>query len=65
MSDTTNTELLEDAEFLMDYWTGTLYEKLIDYAIKQNDLDYLHRLVQDARNEMYRQEYNPSEADSL
>lgn len=59
MSNDTNTNLLEEANWYCDYWAGTLWEKLLDKAIKDNDLEYLAQLVGEARDEAFKQEYNP------
>lgn len=51
MSNQSNTELLERAGEMMEYWTGTLHEKLIQKAIDDNDLEALAEHVALAEGE--------------
>lgn len=52
MSNHINTALLEDAQFHMDYWTGTLWERLIQHAVDTNDLEELDRLLKESWEEI-------------
>lgn len=56
MSNNINTELLERASDMIDYWEGTLHAELIEYAIDINDLELVHDYVLKAEAEASRQE---------
>lgn len=59
MSHKQNDILYDRAKFVMDYFTGTLWEKLIEQAYKENDLEKLDRLVREAEADMFNLEYRP------
>lgn len=59
MSNTSNTDLLEAANFHLEFWAGTLWEKLIQHAIDQGDYEELRSLIAQSLNEMYYMEYRP------
>lgn len=59
MSNQVNTDLLEQASFHLDYWTGTLWEKLIQHAVDTNDLEQLEKLISDSWTEIFNKEYQP------
>lgn len=48
MSNLTNTLLLEQANDLMEYFTGTLHERLMQRALDTNDLEALRHHVVEA-----------------
>ena len=52
MSNATNTILLERANEVMDRQTGTLWERMIDRAIKAGDLESVRYLVNEAEKEL-------------
>ena len=60
MSNISNELLLEDAKFHMDYWAGTLWEKLIQHAIDQQDYDELRSLCSQSWSELHSMEYRPA-----
>lgn len=53
MSNTTNTNLIEEAKELAEYWTGTMHEAILTNLIKSNDLDGLREAVVKARQDAY------------
>ncbi len=57
MSQEINTQLLERAKEIADYYTGTVVEDAIYNAIADNNLGRLMVLVQEAENEMFRSEF--------
>jgi hypothetical protein len=59
MSNQANTDLLERVEELMEYWEGTLHEKLLRQALDSNDLEQLAYIARQAENEMRLQEDYP------
>lgn len=59
MSNQVNTDLLEQANFHLDYWSGTLWEKLIQHAIDQKDYEELQRLCKQSWDEIYKIEFTP------
>lgn len=48
MSNNTNTKLMERANELMDYFSGTLHERLMQRAIDTGDLEALRYHVSEA-----------------
>jgi hypothetical protein len=56
VSNQVNTDLLERARDIADYWTGTLWEKTIDDLIKRNELEQLREIVIKAEAEAAMQE---------
>lgn len=52
MSNEVNTILVEEAQELMEYWTGTAYEKALRFAAEAGDLDNLKYQVDRARRDM-------------
>lgn len=61
MSTEVNVQLLEEAAFYIDYFTGTLIEDMLVSAIDSNDLERVAEMVANARLEAHRLEYNPDE----
>lgn len=61
MSNNVNTQLFERAAEMIDYWTGTLHDRLIQRALDSNDLEALDYHVRNAEAEMRLQEDNPIE----
>lgn len=59
MSNISNDLLLEDAKFHLDFWAGTLWEKLIQHAIDQQDYDELASLCNQSWTEIHSMEYRP------
>ena len=55
MSNQTNTELLELAKDHQEYWTGTVWEKVIQRMVDTNDLDALKELLIKSAIEMGRE----------
>ena len=59
MSNNVNTELLERAADMIDYWAGTLHERILTRDIDSNDLEALAYHVAQSEAEMRLQEdYN-------
>ena len=48
MSNKVNTDLLERAKDMADYWVGTPIQRVIDECIKRDDLEGLQRYVAEA-----------------
>lgn len=48
MSTQVNTDLLERAKEMADYWVGTPIQRVIDEYIKTNELDLLRKTVIEA-----------------
>lgn len=61
MSHESNTNLLEEARFYAEYWEGTLYAKLIRWYVEIKDWDALYKIVKEAKDEAFNQEYQPTE----
>lgn len=59
MSNNVNSTLFELAAEMLDYWTGTIHEKLIKQALEDNDLEALNEHVSKARHAMFEIEYRP------
>jgi hypothetical protein len=59
MSNVINDELMERAKDQLDYWTGTMWERLLQQDIAGNDLEALRAHVAWAEAEMAIQEDNP------
>lgn len=53
MSNTTNTNLIEEAKELAEFWTGTMHEAILTNMIESNDLDGLREAVVTARQDAY------------
>lgn len=51
MSTKQNDELLDRASEMVEYWAGTLHEKLILNALNSNDLDLVRQYTSDAEAE--------------
>lgn len=60
MSNQTNDNLLTEADFYLDYFTGTIMEKLISHDIQTNDLEQLKVHVNEARETAWKLEYHPT-----
>lgn len=66
MSNEINTQLLARAHEQMEYWTGTMWERMIQRDIDESDLESLNYHVTHAEAEMSMQEdmpdpHNPSD----
>jgi hypothetical protein len=61
MSNQVNTELYERAAEMLDYWTGTIMEKLIQHDIDTGDLESLYHHVCDAEGRASQQEVEASD----
>jgi hypothetical protein len=59
MSNLVNDRLLERASEAVDYWTGTMWARLIEQDLKNNDLEALAYHVREAEKEEAIQESNP------
>lgn len=60
MSHSINDDLLDEAEFYRDYFSGTIMEKLISHDIEINDLEQLQVHLREARQTAYQKEYQPN-----
>lgn len=58
MSNNVNTNLLERAADLIDYWEGTVHARVLERDIDANDLEALKYHVSQAEAEMQMQEDN-------
>lgn len=56
MSNTTNSDLMERAQEQLEYWTGTMWERLIQRDLTQNDLESLRYHLRQAEAEQSLQE---------
>lgn len=61
MSVDTNTELLERAAEMIDYWEGTLHARLIEADIDSGDLESLRYHVTVAEGQASQQEIMSSQ----
>lgn len=61
MSNAENDQLMEDALFFADYFTGTMIGKALQVAIDQGDLDNMSMYVTHARTLVFEAEYRPDE----
>ena len=50
MSNNVNTQLLERASEMQEYWTGTLHAEKIEAAMLLNDMEMLHGAVVEAED---------------
>ena len=50
-------KLLELATFHLDYWTGTLWEQMIESALDSEDWPRLEQILKESAQEMYEQEF--------
>ena len=53
MSNNVNTNLIEEAKELADFWTGTMHEAILINLVEANDLDGLREAVVTARQDAY------------
>ena len=53
MSNNVNTNLIEEAKELADFWTGTMHEAILTNLVEFNDLDGLREAVVTARQDAY------------
>lgn len=53
MSNNVNTDLLEEARELADFWAGTMHASILEDLIKSNDLEALREAVVSARADAY------------
>lgn len=56
MSNNTNSELLDRAAEMVDYWEGTLHAELIRKALDENDLEQVLKATANAEAEASMQE---------
>ena len=56
MSNTTNDKLMDSAQDMLEYWAGTLWERIIQRDLDANDLEALHYHVAQAYKEYSIQE---------
>jgi hypothetical protein len=60
-------ELEEVVNFHMDYWTGTIWERMLENALneakKTLDPTYVNELLMQSSREMFEQEYQPAVAE--
>lgn len=56
MSNTINDTLMDKTQELLDYWTGTLWERIIQRDLDANDMEALQYHVDKAWAEMVLQE---------
>lgn len=61
MSTESVTELLEDAQFYQEEWTGTVMEGLLAADIAREDYDMLRQHINEARAMTFEREYDPSQ----
>lgn len=59
MSNQTNDNLVEEAMFYMDFFTGTIMEKLMEWDIHTNNMEALYEHVSEARKAAFDIEYQP------
>lgn len=55
MSNNINTQLLERAQEMIEFWTGTQYAQRIEFVLNLGDLDELERLVREAESGAYQE----------
>lgn len=60
MSQQINDNLLEEAEFYRDYFSGTPMEKMLQNDIKTNDLEQLQVHLKEAREAAWLEEFRPA-----
>ena len=63
MSNTTNDLLLDKVGELMDYWVGTLWDRLMQRDLDHNDYEALKYHADQAYREMMLQEEGTYDAD--
>ena len=63
MSHQANTQLLERAKEMQEYWAGTQWERLIQYDLDNDDLEALSHHVALAGAEASQQEFMKGIAD--
>jgi hypothetical protein len=61
MSTESVTELLEDAQFYQEEWTGTVMEGLLAADIAREDYDMLRQHINEARQMSFERDYNPGD----
>lgn len=65
MSNQANTQLMERAQEAMEYWTGTMHERVLQRDIDSGDVEALRYHLVEAEREMAIQEsppfYNPTD----
>lgn len=59
MSNQTNDTLVEEAMFYMDFFTGTIMEKLLEWDIHINDMEALQQHLKEARDASFEIAYQP------
>jgi hypothetical protein len=53
MSNNVNTNLIEEAKELAEFWTGTMHGAILTNLVAANDLDGLREAVVKARADAY------------
>lgn len=61
MSNNVNTQLLEEASFYIEYFTGTIMARYLENDVSNNDLDSLRQHVNEARLKVHEIEYTTVE----
>lgn len=56
-NDIINDDLLELAEFHLEYWTGTIWAGVIEQAIRAGNPQNLEELLKESAKDMFDQEY--------
>lgn len=59
MSNDTNTKLLEEAAFFIDYFQDTTIGRVLEADVERGDYDILRDHVEQARVQAAMQEYSP------
>lgn len=59
MSLQANTELMELAQYHLDYWAGEGIGKVIEADIERGDLEQLEADIKQSASLMFQLEYNP------
>lgn len=62
MSNSTNTELLERAAAMIDYFVGKMPAQVIEHDLEMNDMDALYEHVCDAEALAAREEFEAVDA---
>lgn len=63
MSNQTNDNFVEEAMFYMDFFTGTIMEKLLEWDIHINDMESLYQHLSEARKAAFDIQYQPEVSD--
>lgn len=60
MSNLSNDIILDEVQFHIDFWQGTVLAKMLEYALETKDLEQLSKLMHESRMEMFDLEYRPT-----